>query len=129
MLVVDEAWMLISPDAPEALKFMKALSKRIRKYDGSMNVVTQNVIDFLAPSIRDDGEQVLTNSAFVLLLRQGGKDLQALTELFSLSDAEQDKLTNAHVGEGLLIAGNQRAWVRIDTAPHETALMYGRGRG
>ncbi len=129
MLVVDEAWMLISPDAPEALKFMKSLSKRIRKYDGSMNVVTQNVIDFLAPSIRDDGEQVLTNSAFVLLLRQGGKDLQALTELFALSDAEQDKLTNAHVGEGLLIAGNQRAWIRIDTASHETGLMYGRGRG
>ena len=129
LLVVDEAWMLISQEAPEALKFMKALSKRIRKYEGSMNVVTQNVIDFLAPSIRDDGEQVLTNSAFVLLLRQGGKDLQALTELFSLSDAEQDKLLNAHVGEGLLIAGNQRAWIRIDTAPHETALMYGRGRG
>ncbi len=127
MLVVDEAWMLIAQDAPEALKFMKSLSKRIRKYDGSMNVVTQNVIDFLAPSIRDDGEQVLTNSAFVLLLRQGGKDLQALTEIFALSDAEQDKLTNAHVGEGLLIAGNQRAWIRIDTAPHETALIYGRG--
>lgn len=129
LLVVDEAWMLIAPDAPEALKFMKSLSKRIRKYEGSFTVVTQNVIDFLAPSIRDDGEQVLTNSAFVLLLRQGGKDLQALTELFALSDAEQDKLTNAHVGEGLLIAGNQRAWIHVDTSPQEMALLYGPQRG
>ena len=126
LLVVDEAWMLISPTAPEALQFMKALSKRIRKYDGSFNVVTQNVIDFLAPSIRDDGEQVLTNCAFVLLLRQGGKDLQALTELYSLSDAEQDRLLNASRGEGLLIAGNQRAWVHVDTAPAEMALLYGK---
>ena len=118
--------MLISPTAPEALQFMKALSKRIRKYDGSFNVVTQNVIDFLAPSIRDDGEQVLTNCAFVLLLRQGGKDLQALTELYSLSDAEQDRLLNASRGEGLLIAGNQRAWVHVDTAPAEMALLYGK---
>ncbi|AUW92636.1 hypothetical protein BXT84_00605 [Sulfobacillus thermotolerans] len=126
LLVVDEAWMLIDPQAPEALRFMKALSKRIRKYGGSLMVVTQNVVDFLAEAVAGDGEQVLTNAALTLLLRQGGKDLQALTDLFSLSDAEQDKLTNARVGEGLLIAGNQRAWVTVDTAPHEAALMYGR---
>lgn len=125
MLVVDEAWMLIDAHAPEALKFMKALSKRIRKYGGSFNVVTQNVIDFLADPVRGDGEQVLTNAAYTLLLRQGGKDLEALTTLFHLSDAEQDKLTNARVGEGLLIAGNQRAWVTVDTAPHENVLLYG----
>ena len=125
LLVVDEAWMLIDPQAPQALKFMKSLSKRIRKYGGSFMVVTQNIADFLAPAIAGDGEQVLTNAAYTLLLRQGGKDLQALTNLFSLSDTEQDKLTNARVGEGLLIAGNDRAWVTIDTAPHETRLMYG----
>ncbi len=126
LLVVDEAWMLIDPQAPEALRFMKSLSKRIRKYGGSLMVVTQNVVDFLADVVAGDGEQVLTNAAFTLLLRQGGKDLQALTNLFNLSDTEQDKLTNARVGEGLLIAGNQRAWVTVDTAPHEAALMYGR---
>lgn len=126
LLVVDEAWMLIDAQAPEALKFMKSLSKRIRKYGGSFTVVTQNIADFLAPAIAGDGEQVLTNSAFTFLLRQGGKDLQALTGLFSLSDAEQDKLTNARVGEGLLIAGNQRAWITIDTAPHESQIMYGK---
>lgn len=126
LLVVDEAWMLIDPQAPEALKFMKSLSKRIRKYGGSFMVVTQNIADFLAPAIAGDGEQVLTNSAFTFLLRQGGKDLQALTGLFSLSDAEQDKLSNARVGEGLLIAGNQRAWITIDTAAHETQIMYGK---
>ena len=125
LLVVDEAWMLIDPQAPQALKFMKSLSKRIRKYGGSFMVVTQNIADFLSPAIAGDGEQVLTNAAYTLLLRQGGKDLQALTTLFSLSDTEQDKLTNARVGEGLLIAGNDRAWVTIDTAPHETRLMYG----
>ena len=107
LLVVDEAWMLIDPQAPQALKFMKSLSKRIRKYGGSFMVVTQNIVDFLAPAIAGDGEQVLTNAAYTVLLRQGGKDLQALTSLFNLSDAEQDKLTNARVGEGLLIAGKR----------------------
>jgi len=125
ILVVDEAWMLIDPNAPEALKFMKSLSKRIRKYMGSFMVVTQNVVDFLAPAIQGDGEQVLTNAAYTLLLRQGGRDLQELTKLFDLSEAEQDRLANARVGEGLLIAGNSRVWLIIDTAPHETRIMYG----
>ncbi len=125
ILVVDEAWMLIDPQAPQALKFMKSLSKRIRKYAGSFMVVTQNIADFLAPAVAGEGEQVLTNAAYTLLLRQGGKDLQALASLFHLSDAEQDKLTNARVGEGLLIAGNDRAWIHIDTAPHESRLIYG----
>ena len=125
ILVVDEAWMLIDPQAPQALKFMKSLSKRIRKYAGSFMVVTQNIADFLAPAVAGEGEQVLTNAAYTLLLRQGGQDLQALASLFHLSDAEQDKLTNARVGEGLLIAGNDRAWIHIDTAPHESRLIYG----
>ena len=125
LLVVDEAWMLIDPHAPQALKFMKSLSKRIRKYGGSFVVVTQNVADFLAPAVAGEGEQVLTNAAYTLLLRQGGKDLQGLTSVFNLSETEQDKLTNARIGEGLLIAGNDRAWVTVDTAPHETHLMYG----
>ena len=125
ILIVDEAWMLIDPNAPEALKFMKSLSKRIRKYMGSFMVVTQNVVDFLAPAIRGDGEQVLTNAAYTLLLRQGGRDLIELTNLFDLSEAEQDRLSNARVGEGLLIAGNSRVWLTIDTAPHETRIMYG----
>jgi hypothetical protein len=117
--------MLIDPQSPEALKFMKSLSKRIRKYTGSMMVVTQNVVDFLNERIRGDGEQVLTNSAFTFLMRQGGRDLQELTKLFDLSQAEQDRLSNAPQGEGLLIAGNRRVWLKVETAPYETAMMYG----
>ena len=79
----------------------------------------------MAPAIAGEGEQVLTNAAYTLLLRQGGKDLQSLTALFTLSDAEQDMLSNARVGEGLLIAGNDRAWITVDTAPHESQMMYG----
>jgi hypothetical protein len=85
--------------------------------------ITQNVYDFLGPTVREDGEPVLTNAAFTLLLRQDQKNLDYLIHLFSLSDAEQDHLLNARRGEGLLIAGNQRAWIRVTGAPHEAAFM------
>ncbi len=125
MLVVDEAWMLVDPNVPQALGFLKRMSKRARKYGCSVNVVTQNAVDFLAPEVAREGEPVLANASTKLLLRQEAKDLPTVSALFQLSEAEQERLRSARVGEGLLIAGNHRAWVRIDTAPHETALMYG----
>lgn len=45
-------------------------------------------MDFLAEAVAGDGEQVLTNAAFMLLLKQGDKDPEALTALFSLCDAD-----------------------------------------
>ena len=125
LLVVDEAWMLVDPNVPQALGFLKRMSKRARKYSASVNVVTQNAVDFLAPEVAREGEPVLANSSTKLLLRQEAKDLPTVATLFNLSEAEQERLRNARIGEGLLIAGNHRAWVTIDTAPHETAIMYG----
>jgi hypothetical protein len=126
LLVVDEAWMLVDPKVPQALSFLKKMSKRIRKYNGSLNVVTQNPIDFLHAEVAREGEPVLANASTRLLLRQEAKDLPTVAQLFSLSEAEQDKLASARVGEGLLIAGNSRAWVTVDTMPHEARLMHGR---
>ncbi len=125
MLVVDEAWMLVDPNVPQALGFLKRMSKRARKYGCSVNVVTQNAVDFLAPEVAREGEPVLANASTKILLRQEAKDLPTVAALFRLSEAEQEKLRGARRGEGLLIAGNHRAWVKIDTAPHETPLMYG----
>ena len=125
ILIADEAWLLVDPKAPEALAFLRAMSKRVRKYDGSLWTISQNAVDFLAPEVAREGEAVLANSSMVLLLRQEAKDLPTVTSLYSLSEAEQEKLRSARRGEGLLIAGNHRAWVVVDTAPHETAIMYG----
>ncbi len=123
ILVVDEAWMLIDKQNPDTLRFLKQVAKLIRGYNGSLMTITQNVFDFLAPSVRDDGEPVLTNAAATLLLRQDRRNLQALVELFDLSEHEQTQLTNATVGHGLLIAGNARSWVHITASVAEERAM------
>ncbi|MBZ4687327.1 MAG: Type secretory pathway VirB4 component-like protein [Clostridiales bacterium] len=125
VLVVDEAWLLADPETPQAIGFLRDLSKRIRKYGGSLTIVTQNVVDFLAPELSRLGQPVITNANMKLLMRQESKDLEALTELLNLSEAEQDLLANAKRGEGLLLAGNQRVHARIEAAPHEFELIEG----
>lgn len=128
ILVVDEAWILIDPQTPQTLEFLKEMSKRIRKYGqrpvgGSLSIVTQNVGDFLAPEVERLGKPVVTNAGVKLLMRQDPADLERLREAFRLTEAECDLLASARRGEGLLIAGNQRAWVKVEAAPHELELL------
>ncbi len=125
LLVVDEAWLLADPATPEALGFLRDLSKRIRKYGGSLVVVTQNAVDFLAPELARLGQPVLSNASTKLLMRQEAKDLEALRDLLRLSEAECDLLAGARRGEGLLLAGNRRVWTRVEAAEQEGRLLEG----
>jgi type IV secretory pathway VirB4 component len=128
ILVVDEAWMLIDKKTPQALEFLRDASKRIRHYNGSLVVISQNLIDFLAPEVMQYGSALINNPCYKLIMQQGEKDLQALCELMNgVSDTEKDLLAGAKRGEGLLIAGNQRIFVKIEAAPHEEPYLQGGG--
>ena len=127
LLVVDEAWLLADPQTPQALGFLRDLSKRVRKYGGSLVVITQNVVDFLAPELARLGQPVIGNASTKLLMRQESKDLEALRDLLRLTEAECDLLAGAKRGEGLLLTGNQHVRVRIEAAVHEVELIAGGG--
>jgi len=124
VLVVDEAWLLADPQTPQAMGFLRDVSKRIRKYEGSLVVISQNLkSDFLAPEVARLSEPVVTNASCKLLTRQESRDLESLREMLRLSDAEADLLAGAKRGEGLFLAGNQRVRVRIEAAPHELEVI------
>lgn len=123
ILVVDEAWLLADPQTPQALAFLRDTSKRIRKYMGGLIVISQNVVDFLDPAVARHGQALLDNPCYKLLLGQGEKDLEALSKLMNLSEAEHKLLATAKRGEGLLVAGNQRIHLKIEAAPYELPLL------
>lgn len=127
ILLVDEAWMLVDEHTPQALAFLRDTAKRIRKYEGSLIVASQNVIDFLDPVIARHGQAVLDNPAYKLLLAQGDKDLQGLKQMMNLTEAESELLQSAKRGEGLLVAGNQRIHIKIESAPYEANYLTGGG--
>jgi len=124
---VDEAYILADPQTPQSLKFLRDTNKRIRKYMGGMGVITQNVVDFLDPAVERHGQALLNNPTYKLLLGQGEKDLEALAALMRLSEAEQDLLSTAERGEGLLVAGNQRIRMNVEASQHEIALFGSAG--
>jgi hypothetical protein len=70
---------------------------------------------------------LLDNPTYKLLLAQGEKDLEAITSLMKLSEAEQELLATAKRGEGLLVAGSQRIHLKIEAAAYELEYLTGGG--
>lgn len=127
ILMVDEAWMLVDEKTPQTLLFLRDVAKRIRKYEGCLIIASQNVVDFLDPAVSRFGQAVLDNPSYKILLNQGDKDLEVLTNLVRLTEAERELLSGAKRGEGLLVAGNQRIHIKIEASHHEMPYLVGGG--
>jgi energy-coupling factor transporter ATP-binding protein EcfA2 len=129
LLVVDEAHLLIDPNNKDGIDFLKRTSKRIRKYNGSLIVSTQNMIDFTADEIKRYGQVIVDNSAYICLMAQGKKELDALKEMMKLSDSETNYLATASRGNALfVISQDTRIPINIFLREDEKEL-FGNGGG
>ncbi|MEC2626112.1 DUF87 domain-containing protein, partial [Bacillus cereus] len=128
LLGVDECYLLIDPEVPETIKFLRNTSKRIRKYEGGLMVITQDLVDFLDPAVKRYGQALLNNPVYKILLGQGEKDIEALEKLMTLSEREIHTLSEGNRGEALFIAGNRRMHLKIDISPEEL-IMFGEAGG
>lgn len=128
LLGIDEAYLIVDPDVPQALQFVRNVSKRIRKYNGGLAVITHSVVDFLDPSVRRHGQALLDNPCWKFFMGADGKNLQELTNLMGLTEAEQEMLAKKKRGHGLLVAGAKRIHGIVELAEHELEL-FGKGGG
>lgn len=128
ILATDETYLLIDPEIPQALQFLRNTSKRIRKYEGGLMVITHNLVDFLDPAVRRYGQALIDNPVYKMIMGQGDKDIEALGKLMTLSEKEMQTLADGKRGEALFVAGNRRLHLKIDIASHEME-MFGRGGG
>jgi hypothetical protein len=128
MLGVDEAYLIVDPEVPQALQFMRNVSKRIRKYMGGLAVISHSVVDFLAPEVRRHGQALLDNPCWKFFMGTDGKNLEELTALMNLTEAEQEMLEKKKRGHGLLIVGSKRLHAIVEIADFEEQL-FGKGGG
>lgn len=128
LLAVDEAYLLVDPETPQALQFLRNTSKRIRKYEGGLMVITHNMVDFMDPAVQRYGQALIDNPVYKLIMGQGDKDIEALSKLMNLSEREIQTLAEGKRGEALFVAGNRRIHVQIEVSPFELA-MFGKAGG
>ncbi|MGA9774969.1 MAG: hypothetical protein WBU92_03500 [Candidatus Dormiibacterota bacterium] len=111
-IIVDEAGLL---GAHRCLReLMGQVARRIRKYQGSLLLLTQAAQDLTEESF---GELVATNSATVLLGGQGGRGALRLQTTFDLEDRDREWLQRAGRGEFLLVSGAVRVPLRVEARP------------
>lgn len=128
LLGVDEAYLIVDPEVPQALQFLRNVSKRIRKYMGGLAVITHSVVDFLDPSVKRHGQALLDNPCFKFFMGADGKNLEELSNLMKLTEAEQEMLVKKQRGHGLLIAGSKRIHAKVELADFELET-FGKGGG
>ena len=84
--------------------FFYKLWKRIRKYNGLVTGLTQNVEELLRS---DTARLMLANSEFLILLNQSATDREELARLLHISETQLSYITNVAAGCGLIrCAGN-----------------------
>ncbi len=52
MLVCDEAYLMIDPDVPQSLVFLRNVAKRDRKYEAGLIIISHSVVDFWTQRLR-----------------------------------------------------------------------------
>ncbi len=128
ILVCDEAHLLIDPNNKDGIEFLKRASKRIRKYNGSLWIISQNLIDFTSNEVQRQGQVIIDNSAYIMLMAQGQKEIEAVQKMMNLSDFEVHFLTTASKGQGLfVISQDTRLPVQIHLREEEQKLFGSAG--
>lgn len=113
---IDEFYLLTQ--TASSATFLQQVYKRARKWHGIPTGITQNVGDLLASP---QGEAILNNSPFVLMLNQSSIDKMKLANILNISPTQLSYITNSDPGRGLIYTGKTIVPF-IDQFPTNTKL-------
>lgn len=98
----DEAHLLFQDEY--SLDYLRMLWKRARKYGGVLTGITQNVEDLLKD---DKSRSMLSNSEFLVLLKQNPTDAAKLQDILHFTDSEIQYVNDTPAGHGILVLGGK----------------------
>ena len=102
-VVLDEGYNFIDPEYPVALDFVYMWYKRIRKYNGSIMFLTQNLSDILGNSeVVAKTTAIINNAQYSFIFSLAPADLELLADLYKNAGGlnETEKSTIANAGNG-----------------------------
>ena len=117
---VDEAHVFINKKFPIALDFMAQMAKRIRKYNGMLIIITQNIKDFVgSEEIAQQSTAVINACQYSIIMSLAPADINDLTTLYrnagGINKEEQNSIVTARRGQCFLITGPMnRTTVQIE---------------
>ena len=99
-IVIDEAHILTS--TPNAAKLLQKIYKEGRKFGCSPLAITQDVEDLVSTK---EGRGMFNNTSFIAMLNQSRIGRSNLVQLLGISKAQEEYITDALPGDGLIYNG------------------------
>lgn len=123
-IVVD-----IDEKYPIALDFMYQLAKRIRKYNGMLIIITQNVRDFAGtPEIARKSSAIINVSQYSLIFSLSPNDMTELCKLYenagAINEKEKDAIVHNPRGRAFLISSPSKRSNADIVATNMTDRMF-----
>jgi len=133
IVAIDEAHVFIDPKYPIALDFMYQLAKRIRKYNGMLLVITQNIKDFVGTQeIARKSTAIINACQYSFIFALAPNDMDDLCTLYDkagkINTTEQDQIINNDRGNAFIITSpNSRSSIAI-IASETMKKLFGEGK-
>ena len=131
VIAIDEAHLFIDEKYPIALDFMYQMAKRIRKYDGMLLIITQNVKDFAGtPEIAKKSSAIINVSQYSMIFPLSPDDMSDLGKLYEagggFSESEKDSILHDPRGTCFFIGSSEeRNVVSVTANDFERSLFEG----
>ena len=123
-IVLDEGYNFIDADYPVALQFAYLWYKRIRKYEGSIFFLTQNLSDIFGnEKVIQKTSAIVNNSQYSFVFGLAPAELEILTDLYKnvggLNPTERAFISDAGNGDCFAIC-SARQRTRFHVEAHDT---------
>lgn len=112
-IAIDEAHLLINENNTLALNFLFEMTKRIRKYNGILYIMTQNINDFMGnTNIKTQAQGIINNCLYQFVHHLAASDLQDYDNLISasgrLNEYQKSTIASSPTGTCLFSIGTNK---------------------
>ena len=118
---LDELYLFL--DSPTTIEYIRNAMKRVRKMDSALVLASQNIEDFLIPSIREFTKPLFSIPTHQFLFNPGMVNDKEYIDALQVGQAEYDLIRTSMRGICLYRCGNERYLLQVLAPDHKKALF------
>lgn len=123
---IDELYLFLSNMM--TIEYIRNAMKRVRKKDSAMILASQNIEDFLIPSIREFTKPMFSIPTHQFLFNAGQINPAEFQDALQVEPSEFELIKYPERGTNLFRCGNERYMLQVD-APKYKAVLFGKAGG
>ena len=123
---IDELYLFLTNMT--AIEYIRNACKRVRKKDSAIIMASQNIEDFLIPSIREFTKPLFSIPTHHFLFNPGSINPKEYMEALQVEPSEFELIKYPERGSCLYRCGNERYLLQV-IAPEHKAALFGTAGG